>query len=168
MALAVVAGAWTGRPTQAADAVRREWPRGLATPPLTLPALDGQTWSLAAARGRVVLLNFWASWCEPCRDELPSMQALALAHQTQGLDVIAVNFKEGVETIRRYTERTAVSLPILRDADGGASRAWGVRLFPTTVVIGRDGRARYAVLGEIDWQSDRARRWLDDLIQSPR
>lgn len=165
--LASGAVAWTTH-SQAADPSAagpyRTWPRGRATPALQLNRLDGTPWSLKAARGRVVLLNFWASWCEPCRDELPALQALQGEFADRGLDVVAVNYKEQPGTIRTFVDRTRCLLPVVRDAEGSAARTWGVWLFPTTVAIARDGRARFSVLGEIDWHAQAARQWVSDLL----
>ena len=144
--------------------LRRPWPTGRATPELSLPGLDGTPWTLAAQRGRVVALNFWASWCEPCRAEMPSLAALAQRHERDGLVVVAVNHKEGVGTIRAYTERVPVDLPILRDADGRAARAFDARVFPTTVLVGRDGRAAFSVVGEADWSTDPVRQWVAAML----
>lgn len=143
---------------------RVAWPKGRATPPLALPALDGSSWRLADAKGRVVALNFWASWCEPCRAEMPSLEQAAVRHAAAGLVVVAVNFKESEAAIRRFLERTPVGLPIVRDGDGTTTRGWEVRIFPTTVLVGRDGRARYSVVGEVDWNAGPGADWLTALL----
>ena len=139
---------------------RQDWPASRPTPGLALPLLDGSSWSLASLRGQVVLLNFWASWCEPCRDEMPALQRLARQHAAQGLVVVAVNFKESPATIRQFTDRVPLALPIVLDRPGDAAKAWGVRLFPTTVLVGRDGRARWRAEGEADWLSPPALNWI--------
>jgi thiol-disulfide isomerase/thioredoxin len=143
---------------------RRPWPAGRATPPLALAALDGAVWDLAAQRGRVVALNFWASWCEPCRAELPSLELMAERHRHDGLVVVTVNFKESLPTVRRFADSVFLTLPVLRDADGGAARGFGVGLFPTTVFVGREGRIRFSVLGEADWGAAPARQWVAELL----
>ncbi len=154
--------AWpaVGAAAEPEDAQRRPWPAGKPTPELTLPAWEGPAWRLADARGDVVLLNFWASWCEPCRAEMPSLELLEQRHESQRLKVVAVNFRETDGTIRRFLDATPVSLTILRDTDGAAARAWQVRIFPTTAVIGRDGRALFTVTGEVDWTGAAARQWI--------
>jgi thiol-disulfide isomerase/thioredoxin len=164
----IVAGgllAAAGMRAAAAEALRHDWPHGLATPPLALPLIDGTTWRLAEARGRVAVINFWASWCEPCREEMPALEWLAAHHERDGLAVVAVNYKESAAAIRRYTERRPLALPIARDADGAAARAYGVRIFPTTVLLGRDGRAACSVLGAADWTAAPARSWVVALLQ---
>ena len=139
------------------------WPSGRPTPALELPQLDGPLWRLAAAQGQVVVLNFWASWCEPCRAELPSLELLAARLEAERVAVIAVNFKEGEGTVRRFVQQNALGLPVLRDADGSAAKAWGVRVFPTTVLVARSGRAVASVVGELDWTGPQARQWLSAL-----
>ena len=148
----------------APGAQRRPWPRGLSTPTLQVPTWEGMPWSLASARGQVVLLNFWASWCEPCRAEMPSLELLAERHQHDRVQVVTVNFRETEGAIRRFLAQTDCSLPVLRDVDGAAARDWGVRVFPSTVVIGRDGRAAFTVIGELDWTGAEARAWIAPLL----
>jgi len=138
----------------------RPWPQPDATPGVQLPDQDGTVWTLASARGRPVLLNFWASWCEPCRQEMPSLQLLAAQHRAQGLQVMAINFRETDAAVRRFLETMAFSLPVLRDRDGGAAKAFGVRVFPSTILIDRQGQARSIAVGECDWSSPAASRWV--------
>jgi thiol-disulfide isomerase/thioredoxin len=140
-------------------AQRRLWPPGRPTPPLALPAWEGAPWRLEDQRGQVVVLNFWASWCEPCRAEMPSLELLAQRHE-RDRQVIAVNFRETDAAIRRFLGTMPLTLPMLRDTDGGVAQAWGVRVFPSTAVIGRDGRAAFMVTGEVDWTGPEARRWI--------
>jgi thiol-disulfide isomerase/thioredoxin len=129
--------------------------------------LQGQTWNLKALRGQPVLINFWASWCEPCRAEMPSLQALTEPHEAEAHEakpranlapqVLAVNFKESAATAQRYVQQTQLRLPVLRDADGAWAKQWGVSIFPSTVLVGADGKVRGTVVGELDWTSDAAR-----------
>ncbi|BDI05287.1 TlpA family protein disulfide reductase [Sphaerotilus microaerophilus] len=149
----------------AAEPQRRPWPIVQEAPPLVLDELDGAPWRLADQRGQAVLVNFWASWCEPCRSEMPTLELLATRHEREGLVIVAVNFKEGAGTIRRFVEQTAFSLPVLRDPDGLAAKAWGARMFPTTVGIGRDGRPRWTVRGEADWLAAPTRAWVAELLR---
>lgn len=135
----------------AAQSMRKPWPARKPTPTLDLPALDGKAWRLADERGHPLLLNFWATWCEPCRAEMPSLEQLAASQRDTGLRVIALNFREGEPAVRRFLGNTPLSLPIVRDADGAAARAFGINIFPSTVAIDRQGRTRFIVVGELDW-----------------
>ncbi|WP_158235682.1 TlpA disulfide reductase family protein [Limnohabitans sp. G3-2] len=147
------------------------WPRAQATPAIDVVDLQGQRWTSAALKGRVVVLNFWATWCAPCQEEMPSLQAL---HQdpkpgpgdARPAVVIAINVKESPSTVRRFMAAHQLDLPVVLDAQGDLTRQWGVRIYPTTVLIGPEGRARWRVVGELDWSGPTARAWLKDL-QAP-
>jgi thiol-disulfide isomerase/thioredoxin len=145
----------------------RPWPADRPTPPLRLADLDGKSWDLAALNGRPVVLNFWASWCEPCRAEMPSLELLATRHERAGLVILSVNYREPVATIRRFLEVLPFSLPVLLDPDGAAVAAWTPRVFPTTVLIDRGGVPRHSVIGELDWLGAEAGRVVEPLL-SPR
>ena len=146
-----------------ADAPRRNWPRKRATPAVELAGLDGQPWRLGAARGQPVLLNFWATWCEPCRAEMPALQQLAGAHRDTGMQVLAVNYRETEGAVRRFLEKTGLELPVLLDREGAAAKSFDVRIFPSTIGIDRRGQARFVVTGEFDWSSPLAARWVAEL-----
>ena len=137
--------------------VVRPWPAGKPTPPLGLTDTEGKAWKLAALQGQVVMLNFWATWCEPCRAEMPSLELLATRHERAGLTVLAVNYQETLPVIKRFLELQPILLPILLDRDGVAAAAWTPRVFPTTVLIDRAGVPRTQVLGELDWMGGGAR-----------
>ena len=138
------------------------WPTRKPVPALQLTDLSGKVWRLADLRGKVVLLNFWASWCEPCRAEMPSLQRLADQHQ-QDLVVLAVNLKESTQTVQQFVQRTALTLPVLPDPQGVTARAWGVTVFPSTVLIDAQGKVRSVVQGELDWTGPDAKRLLQPL-----
>ena len=144
--------------------VVRPWPATRPAPALALTDLDGKTWTLAAVKGHPVMLNFWATWCEPCRAEMPSLELLASRHERAGLVVLAVNYKEPLPKIQRFLEQLPFSLPILLDPDGDATSTWTPRVFPTTVLIGRDGIPRQSVIGELDWMDGTARELVEPLL----
>lgn len=142
----------------------RPWPPSRAVPPLSLSDLDGRTWSLAALHGRPVVLNFWATWCEPCRAEMPSLDLMALKHERDGLVVLTINFRESAPTIRRFLDAVPLSLPVLLDRDGAAARAFAVAVFPTTLMVSRRGRPLAEVRGEVDWTGADGRALVESLI----
>jgi thiol-disulfide isomerase/thioredoxin len=123
------------------------------TPALALPDLEGRETTLAQFKGKVVVLNFWATWCEPCRAEMPSMQQLADRFGPDKLVVLGVNYQEGEPRIRRFLAQNPVQFTILMDREGTATKAWITRVFPTSIIIGPDGRPRHLVVGEYDWAS---------------
>jgi thiol-disulfide isomerase/thioredoxin len=140
------------------------WPDGQAVPPLALADAQGRTWRLADLRGKVVILNFWATWCEPCRAEMPTLQSLAELYGDE-LTVLAVNFKERDDRVQRFARGAGLQLPMPLDRDGAAAAAWGVKIFPTSIIIARDGRPRWRVTGEVDWTGRDAARWIEPLLK---
>lgn len=131
----------------------KPWPAGQKAPELRATALDGKVWALKDLRGRAVLVNFWASWCEPCKEEMPSLQALADRHPDR-LVVLTINLKESPEAIARFVRSSGLRLPVVRDADGSLARAWGVRIYPSTVLVDAQGRVRSVVRGGLDWAGE--------------
>ena len=130
--------AWTGGPT----------------PALVLNDTSGAVHDLSRYRGKVVLINFWATWCEPCREEMPSIQRLRERLDDKAFAVLAINVDEPEARIQRYLAETRLAIPVLLDVNKTVTRAWGVRVMPTTFVVGPDGRIRYRLLGETDWSTD--------------
>ena len=126
---------------------------------------SGKTWRLADLAGRAVLLNFWASWCEPCRAEMPTLQQVADLYGPDKLMVLAINFKEPAARALRFAQTTGLTLPILLDSDGQAARQWGVKVFPTTLMLDRRGRPRQRVQGEMDWTSSAAEKLIAGLLK---
>ena len=147
----------------AAHAVRA-WPADRPVPPLDVVDLAGKPWRLEALAGQVVVLNFWATWCEPCRLEMPSLDAMAARRRREGVVVAAVNYKEPPDVIRRFLERAPFKSQILLDSDGDATVTWTPRVFPSTVIIGRNGQPVHVVVGELDWRGAEAKALLDPLV----
>lgn len=151
-------GTW-GAPSQ-----RTLWARAPIKPTLLLPRLEGDDWRLASYKGQVVLLNFWASWCSPCRAEMPALEDLLESHAHAGLHVVGVNYREPLPAIQSFVTQTTLRIPVVRDADGTLAKSLGVHIFPTTIAIDRRGRTRFAVIGECDWRGAEAGKWVADLL----
>lgn len=151
----------------AAAAEVRLWPGGPA-PALELRDLDHRRHRLADYRGKVVLVNFWASWCRPCRDEMPAMQRLKARLAGKPFAVLAVNVDEPEPQIREFLSQIPVDFAILLDPGKKAVEAWKVRVLPASFIIGSDGRVRYTVVGELDWDSDMVASWVAELLPSSK
>lgn len=162
--LCLAAALWPWLPVAHAASEATAWPAGQPTPELALADSQGKEWSLAAARGKVVIVNFWASWCEPCRAEMPSLQSLADLYGSEVL-VLAVNFKERDAKVAQFARTNAIALPTPMDRDGAVAARWGVKVFPSSFVVGRDGRVRWRVIGEVDWTGRDATAWLAPLLK---
>ena len=130
---------------------------GTMPPEFSARTAAGETVSLAALRGKVVIVNFWASWCLECRGEMSAFERLHHDFAARGLTVIGVNVREPAAAIHRYAKEFNVTFPLLSDIDGEINRAYGVIGLPTTIVIGRDGRAVALAVGPRVWSGVAAR-----------
>jgi thiol-disulfide isomerase/thioredoxin len=135
------------------------WPANQPTPVLDLTDLQGQRWSNASLKGRAVVLNFWATWCAPCKEELPSLQTL---HELGGGDpvVIGINVRETASHVKRFIASTGMTFPVVLDPQGELAKRFGVSAYPTTLLIAPDGQIRWRILGEVDWTGAEAGRWI--------
>jgi peroxiredoxin/outer membrane lipoprotein-sorting protein len=113
---------------------------GKPAPPFTLKGVKGSTVSLASYKGRVVLLDFWATWCRPCRIEMPRVEALYKEFKAKGLVVFGVNVAEDLATVKGFLAQNPYTMPILLDLKRDASQLYQAEAIPTLVVIGRDGK----------------------------
>lgn len=122
-------------------------------PDFTLKDLNGNDVSLSGYRGKVVLLNFWASWCPPCRSEMPSMETLY--KQLQGMDVaiLALNLGESKEVAGKFINKEKYTFDVLLDSDNRVGSLYGVRSIPTTYIIDKKGELKGYKLGAFDWDS---------------
>jgi peroxiredoxin len=131
----------------------KRWKGTPSAPAIDLMTTDGRPVSLQALRGKVVLVNFWATWCEPCIREMPSLQQLRDQLHADGFEVLAVNYQEGPARINSFIEKLQLSLPVVRDTDGSVARAWGARIFPANYLVDRAGNIRHSMSGAADWTS---------------
>jgi len=131
--------------------------------------LGGGTASLAADRGKVVLVNFWATWCEPCKSEMPALQNLANGLRGQPFSLYSVDLQEDAESISAFQRQFGLDLYVLLDDEGSVTRAYGVRGLPATFLIDRQGVVRVQRLGpllaggaETTWSEP----WLAEQVRS--
>jgi peroxiredoxin len=140
-------------------------PRLGEAPAFELPEPGGGVHRLADHRGEVVLLNFWATWCGPCRQELPILEALHRELAGEGLSVIGVNVDRGdALRVRRFAEQQGLSFRLLHDPEQQVASRYGVLGYPTTVIIDREGRLVLSELGAWDWGHPDATAWLRELL----
>lgn len=127
-------------------------------------ALSGGNFSVADLRGKVVLVNFWATWCEPCREEMPSLERLRASMAGRPFAILAVNLAEPESRVRGFLNQVPLAFPVLLDPDRTAAKAWKARYLPATFIIGPDGRVRYSYFGELDWSRDSVRKTIAALL----
>ena len=134
-------------------------------PDFTLPTLEGRTVTLSALRGQVVFLNFWATWCPPCREEMPSIERLHRELRAQGLVVLAVDVDESPERVAKFVKDFRLGFPVLLDAGSHVFSSYGAPGLPTTILIDRKGRVIGGALGPRDWASDAGRALMRTLLE---
>lgn len=142
----------------------KPWDGG-PTPALELPDAKGGSHRLEDYRGKAVLVNFWATWCTPCREEMPSMEKLREALRDEPFVVLAVNVGEGARAARNFGEKLGLGFPLLLDQDTRATRAWGARVLPASFIVAPDGTIRYAYFGAIDWAREDVRAAILALVR---
>ncbi|HEY5674371.1 MAG TPA: TlpA disulfide reductase family protein [Malonomonas sp.] len=127
---------------------------GQPAPDFTLADMQGQKVTLAQLKGKVVLLNFWATWCPPCREEMPSMERLHQQFKDQGLVMLAVNVEDnGFQAVTSFLNQTPYSFPILLDRKAEVQNLYQVFRFPETLLIDRNGVVVDRLIGGRDWMS---------------
>jgi peroxiredoxin len=145
----------------------KPWPGG-PTPGLELRELDGRGHRLTDYRGKVVLVNFWATWCVPCRDEMPSMQRLKEELAGKPFEVLAVNLDEPEARVRKFLSQMKVDFTVLLDPEKKVAKAWNARILPASFVIGPDGRIRYSLVGDLDWDREGVISRISELLPASR
>jgi cytochrome c biogenesis protein CcmG/thiol:disulfide interchange protein DsbE len=123
--------------------------RGELAPDFALTLLDGSEVTLADLRGQVVVLNFWASWCSPCRREAPALQETWATHKDEGVAFIGVTYQDAQGASQRFIQEFGITYPNGMDEKGRISRAYGVMGVPETFVIDRDGKVVWFQIGEV-------------------
>jgi thiol-disulfide isomerase/thioredoxin len=147
-----------------------------ALSPVPAPAIElkdtsGKFHRLSDYKGKVVVVNFWATWCEPCREEMPSLQRLKERidqdkRRTSALVILAVNYNENIANVDKFLKAVKVEFPVLIDSFGLASSTWKPGVLPASFMIGRDGRMYYRVIGELDWAGMEAVSVVERLIDA--
>ncbi len=134
-------------------------------PDFTLTDMQGNQVTLSQLRGNVVLLNFWATWCPPCREEMPSMEELHQRYKNQGLVLLAVNVEaEGYEAVSRFLPGKDYTFPILLDSAAEVQNQYKVFRFPETFIIDRNGMVVDKLIGARDWMSPKITTMLGLLL----
>ncbi len=142
---------------------------GQAAPDFTLTLLGGGSARLSEQRGRVVLLNFWATWCIPCRTEMPEIQQLARDFEGKPFAVWTINLQEDAATIEPFRREIGLRLPVLLDDEGEVTRRYGVRGLPASFLVDRQGIVRQQRLGQLaagDAQTTWTAAWLAQQVQA--
>ncbi len=133
-------------------------------PQLKAQDLAGTERTLADYRGKVVLLNFWASWCPPCLREMPSMERLRARMAGRPLVVVALDSAETPQEVNAYLSRMSLGFPVLLDPDGSNTKRWKVFVLPTSFLLDAEGRVRYVLTGPTEWDEGEALQVIESLL----
>jgi len=140
---------------------------GDEAPNFRLSDMKGQVVALSDLRGKVVLLNFWATWCGPCRIEMPAMEQLYRAYPRKDFEILAVSTDaQGVAVTRPFQQENKLTFPILHDADFRVGLAYGARTLPMTFMVDRQGIVRQQIFGARDWGAPEAHQLIQMLVKS--
>jgi len=142
---------------------------GNKAPDFTLPDLEGNQVSLSGFKGKVVFLNFWATWCKPCEEEMPSMQLLynALKSQNQPFEIVAVSIdSEGPEVVQKFIERYNITFTVLHDRKGRIKDTYKTTGVPETFIIDQGGIIAEKVWGPRDWRTRDSVKTIMDLLEN--
>ncbi len=134
-------------------------------PAFSLPLLSGGEAGPHTYKGKVIILNFWASWCPPCRREMPSMERLYRDYKDKGLVILGVNDMESEEDVRGFYDEYMLSFPTVLDRDGKVFTRYGVLAIPTSFIIDREGRLIGKAFGPREWDGEHARALIQELIK---
>ncbi|MDT8386784.1 MAG: TlpA disulfide reductase family protein [Thiogranum sp.] len=138
-------------PTDSQPQLLHPVPGVVPAPEFRLQDMDGNWHRLSDYRGKVVVINFWATWCPPCREEMPAMQRAWLKFENKNIVMLAINVGEDEDTIFNFTASYPVEFPLLLDTDSAVINAWPVRGLPTTFVIDPQGTIAYQAIGSREW-----------------
>ena len=134
-------------------------------PDFTLPSLDGPNLRLQEQRGRVVMINFWATWCGPCRVEMPHLSKLYEKYRGSGFTVLAVNIDEDPQKAASLAKQLGMRFPVLLDTEKKVSRLYDLSTMPSTVLVDRDGRVRFVHRGYRDGYEDTYDKQIRELLR---
>ena len=139
----------------------------IPAPVLALTDINQQTYVLGEAEKKLVLINFWASWCRPCVEEIPSLQRLRDRIDDPDFEIVTVNVREDRARVGRFLERIPIDLPLLLDDEGIVSDAWKVYVYPSSYLVDHQGYIRYAYLGALEWDSPEIISIIQSLLKRP-
>ena len=154
-----------GRGSKAAPEIRPEV--GYLAPDFTLPSLDGQTVRLSDFRGKkAIFLNFWATWCAPCRLEMPTMDKAYQEYKSRGLEILAVSLDAGSNSVvKNFMQELKLDFPVLSDPDMEVLRLYRMVGIPASFLIDKQGIVRHREVGYRDWTDPESRRQLEAILR---
>ena len=141
---------------------------GKPAPDFVLQDASGKEWKLSSLKGKVVFVNFWASWCKPCRDEMPSMVALDKAMADKPFQVLPIVFNDDLDMAKSFAQNLGATFPVLGNPEQELTQAYMITGIPETFLIDADGILRHKFIGPYDWNSPEMRNIVLELFNTPK
>jgi len=140
----------------------------MPAPDFTFPGLDGKMVSLSDYKGKVVLLNIWATWCPPCVEEMPSMERLYQKFKGQNFEILAVSIDEpGLKAVAPFMKKSNLTFPALIDSEGAIKAVYGITGIPESFIIDKQGNLIKKIIGPVDWATRDIFRFFSEVIEKP-
>ncbi len=139
------------------------WPAQQKPPLLTFKDTSGRVLSPETLRGKKLIINFWATWCAPCKEELPTLQVFSDLQDPLQTMVLTINVKEPPSRAQKFMQNNQISLPLISDPQGEWAKKLNIKVFPTTLLVDAKGVIKWRVVGEVDWTSTEAQAWVNSL-----
>ncbi len=139
---------------------------GRPAPDFTLKDTSGKNASLKDYKGRVVMINFWATWCPPCRQEMPSMEELFKEYNKKGFEILAISSdSQGEKIVKPFMEFYELNFRALMDPEGNVHSIYGVTAIPTTYIVDKQGNVTHKIMGPMDWKDKKSKEMIERLLQ---
>jgi len=158
---------WMSFTAHAEGSLKPYSPR-IEAPTFNLQDTNGQRYRLADFAGKILVVNFWATWCPPCRKEMPSMQRMWRALQADGVELVAIDFGDEKDVVAEFAAEATIEFPLLLDKKGAVLQDFKAIGLPTTYVIDRNGKLAYVATGEREWDAEKILTTLRKLAQEAR
>lgn len=138
---------------------------GMEVPDFRVYNLEGKAFTKSNFKGKIIVVNFWASWCPPCIEEMPLFVEIKKRYQESGIELVLANVGENVDDIRNFIDKNKFAISVYRDPNKEASRMFGTYKYPETYIIDQDGILRKKIIGSITWRKEEVLNYLDGIIK---
>jgi hypothetical protein len=154
---------FVGMPSAWAQFEKTPWPNSHKTPPLVFRDVTGQVFDVPQMRGTKIILNVWATWCAPCKEELPNLQVFSDLQDPDKVVVLTLNVKEPPSRAQTFMRSQQIKLPLISDPQGEWAHKLGIKVYPSTLLIDSQGQIKWRIVGEVDWTAVEPQTWVNSL-----
>jgi thiol-disulfide isomerase/thioredoxin len=154
---------FVGMPSAWAQFEKTPWPNSHKTPLLVFRDVTGQVFDVPQMRGKKIILNVWATWCAPCKEELPNLQVFSDLQDPDKVVVLTLNVKEPPSRAQTFMRSQQIKLPLISDPQGEWAHKLGIKVYPSTLLIDSQGQIKWRIVGEVDWTAVEPQTWVNSL-----